>query len=87
MINAWRLAEGEQKKELDMCLIASGFDNAEIVDAVTKIYDDLSIREMTKSRINAYFEKGFDALKNLSVSEVQKKPLLDFTNYLINREK
>ncbi|MEL6560094.1 MAG: polyprenyl synthetase family protein [Bacteroidota bacterium] len=87
LINALRLAEGEQKKELDKWLNTTDFDNAEKVDAVTKIYDGLDIREMTKTRINAYFEKGFDALKNLSVSEAQKKPLLDFTNYLINREK
>lgn len=87
LINALRLAEGEQKEALEKWLNATDFDNAKKVDAVTKIYDELDIREMTKTRINAYFERGFDALKKLSVSDEQKKPLLDFTNYLINREK
>jgi len=54
---------------------------------VTGVYNELGIRELTKQKISAYFEKGFKALEKLNVSAERKKPLLDFTNYLINREK
>ncbi len=87
LINALKLAKGEQKAELDKWINMGDFDNAEKVEAVTTIYNDLSIPEMTRSKINAYFEKGFNAFKTLEVEESRKKPILDFTNYLINREK
>lgn len=87
LINALKLVKGAQKAELERWLNASEFDISEKVEAVTKIYDELAIGEMTRAKINAYFEKGFSALKELPVSDEQKNPLLDFTNYLINREK
>lgn len=87
LINALKIARGEQKEELERWISAKNFDITEKVEEVTKIYDELSIREMTQSKINNYFEKGFSALERLVVEESRKKPILDFTNYLINREK
>lgn len=87
LINALKMAKGEQADALKGWLEATEFDIEEKVSAVTAIYDDLGIREMTKQKINDYFAKGFAALENLSVSAARKEPLLSFTNYLINREK
>ena len=87
LINALKKAEGVQQEKLQSWLNATDFDVAEKVAGVTAIYDELGIRDLTKQKINDYFAKGFDALEKLEVDEGRKKPLIDFTKYLINREK
>ncbi|MEL7146931.1 MAG: polyprenyl synthetase family protein, partial [Bacteroidota bacterium] len=87
LINALKRAEGKQREQLEHWLEATDFDIAEKVAAVTSIYDELGIREMTKEKISDYFARGFAALEKLPVAPERKEPLLSFTNYLINREK
>ncbi|MGB3465212.1 MAG: polyprenyl synthetase family protein [Cyclobacteriaceae bacterium] len=87
LINALKEAKGEQQEKLQDWLTREKFENDEKVAAVTAIYEELGIREMTRSQINRYFDKGFAALEKLNISKERKKPLVDFTNYLINREK
>ena len=54
--------------------------------AVKTIYDQMGIRKLTLSKMNNFFNKGFERLKQIDVVEEKKKPLIEFTNYLIDRE-
>jgi geranylgeranyl diphosphate synthase, type II len=86
LIEAIEKASGEAKESLDKWLTVKTFDNAEKVKAVTKIYDSLGIKQLAESRINAYFDKGLEALSRLKVDEERKAELTDLFKVLIDRE-
>ena len=87
LLKALELANDAQKTRLDQWQAAKTFDKAEKIAAVTAIYDEIGIRELTLEKIDHWFEKGFEALAGLNISSERKAPLIDFTKYLINRDK
>jgi len=86
LIEALHRAKGTKKEELDGWLNAKTFDKTQKVAAVTRLYDELGVRQMTEIKINDYFQKGFEALDSLNVAHARKKPLLDFVQFLVERE-
>jgi geranylgeranyl diphosphate synthase, type II len=86
LIEAIEKASGETKTALDNWLNIKSFDNAEKVKAVTEIYDSLGIKQSAEERINAYFDKGLEALTRLKVNEERKTELMDLFKVLIDRE-
>lgn len=87
LLKALELADSQQLSELNRWLQAETFDSTEKVKAVTAIYDEIGIRELTLAKMDEYFAKGFEALAAIQGDEKQKAVLSDFTHYLINREK
>jgi geranylgeranyl diphosphate synthase type II len=87
LLKALELANADQKAELEHWLKAESFDKEAKVEAVTALYNEIGIRELTKTKIDTYFDQGFEALENLDVPQARKQPLIDFTKYLIDREK
>ncbi|MFD1142728.1 polyprenyl synthetase family protein [Larkinella insperata] len=86
LIKALQLAEGDLKTELTGWLRATDFDKQEKVRAVTAIYDQLGIRQLTEERINNYFTQGFTNFGQVSAEPDRKALLIDFTEQLIGRE-
>ncbi|WKV12531.1 polyprenyl synthetase family protein [Marivirga harenae] len=86
LIKAKELASGENSNELNQWLRAKDFDSSEKVNAVKAIYDKLSIKQLTETKMNQYFEKAFKNLDDLDVPSEKKLVIKDFFNYLINRE-
>ncbi|GAB5522762.1 MAG: polyprenyl synthetase family protein [Roseivirga sp.] len=87
LLKALELAGKEQKAKLDHWLAAVAFNKIDKVAAVTAIYDEIGIRQLTIAQIDAWFAKGFKALEALDVPAARKEPLINFTEYLIDREK
>ncbi len=87
LITALQKAQGKQLKALKHWLSLQDFDKEEKVSAVVKIYDDLNIKSLTTDKIDEYFQLGFDALNQLAIPAERKEKLIQFTQYLINREK
>ena len=87
LLKALELANAEQKASLDQWLAATDFDKAEKVAAVTDIYDEIGIRELTRAKISQWFDQGFEALESLETAPGRKDALIAFTKYLIDREK
>ncbi len=87
LINALARAQGETQKELLNWLGKETFDATQKVEAVMKIYDVLDIQQVTKKKMNEYFEKAFGLLGGLEIDKDKKKTLIAFTNDLMNREK
>ena len=56
------------------------------MNGVTKIYDELGIRELTEDKINAYFDNAFDALNRVDAPIIRKGKLKKFVKQLIDRE-
>lgn len=87
LLKALELADKEQKAKLDHWLTAVTFNKVDKVEAVTAIYNEIGIRELTSAKIDAWFDKGFQTLEQLAVPADRKQPLIAFTRYLIDREK
>lgn len=87
LLKALELAEGEHLAELNKWIAAETFDSEEKVKAVTAIYDEIGIRQLTLAKMDEYFAKGFKALEDIQGDEKQQAALIDFTNYLIQRDK
>ncbi|GAA4411260.1 polyprenyl synthetase family protein [Nibrella viscosa] len=86
LIEALQQATGTIKDELIGWLSRTEFDKQEKVQAVTAIYDQLGIREITESRINKYFAEGFANFEQLEANSTRKEMLLAFTHQLVERE-
>lgn len=86
LIKALELAEGKQLENLTDWLSKETFDSEEKVNAVTKIYNELGIKELSENLMNNYFKQGFEKLAVLDVPDENKKELIAFTEFLINRD-
>lgn len=86
LIKAKELATGETAIELDKWLSATDFDKEEKVNAVTAIYDELNIKQLTEAIMAEYFDKAFENLEAIDASSDKKIIIREFFQYLINRE-
>jgi geranylgeranyl diphosphate synthase type II len=86
LIKSLALADRRQRKELDHWMSLKRFKKTEKVSAVKKIYDALSIPELTEKKINSYFKKGFSSLEQVNCSSKTKSVLHRYTSQLIGRE-
>jgi geranylgeranyl diphosphate synthase type II len=83
LIKALEKAKGKQQKELKEWLSAKKFNAKKKVAAITGIYDALGISELTELKVNHYFKKGFDRLKEVNSDN---STLVDFTEELMARQ-
>lgn len=86
LIKAMDLAKGSLKSELDHWIDSKEFSPAEKVKAVTAIYNQLNIRDITSGRIDEYFQQGFAILDEINVHDARKKELKDYIRILADRE-
>ncbi|WP_420149092.1 polyprenyl synthetase family protein [Spirosoma sp.] len=86
LIEALQQAKGALKDELTGWLNQKNFDKAEKVKAVTSIYDQLGIRQLTESRIGDYFARGFTNFDAVRADPDRKKLLIQFAKQLVERE-
>jgi geranylgeranyl diphosphate synthase type II len=85
LITALAQANPAQRAELDRWIASPEFNREEKVSAVTRIYDELHIRELCQQQIEAYYA---EALRHLEVVEApadRKEPLVTFARKLMNR--
>lgn len=87
LIKALELANPNQRKELDKWLSATDFDIEEKVKAVTLIYDEIGIYDLTTKKMNGYYDEAFSLLESLNVREDGKAELIDFFDKLMKRER
>lgn len=86
LIEALAQAKGAVRDELIDWLTRTEFDKAEKVKAVTAIYDQLGIRELTESRINEYYARGFANFDQINAQPDRKALLIQFARQLVERE-
>lgn len=88
LLKAKEIASGENKVSLENWISAKEFDKVEKVNAVTAIYNNLGIKNLTESKMQEYFDKGFSQYENLKVpNQDAYQTLLMLTKDLVNREK
>lgn len=85
LIKALEKARGEQKDELLKWLSKNKFDKKKKITAITRLYDQLNINELTLTKMQEYFNKGFLSLDRIKLSSEKKAKLANFTQKLIER--
>ena len=87
LINAVNRANAQQRAELMRWIEAKEFNRAEKVAAVTRLYDEIGIRQLCEEKINFYFEQGKKLLEQVHVDSARKEQLRQYTNEMMHREK
>ena len=86
LINAFRLASETQKVELDNWINKTNFDPAEKIAAVTAIYDQLQLKELSEEKIHKYYNQAMNCLTSLSVAPEKLCILKEVSARLMNRQ-
>ena len=86
LINAYQKANAEQKKELMGWINAKDFDRKEKITAVTKLYDNIGIRQLCEEKINHYFHESERFLDKVGVAEERKCHIRRFILGMMHRE-
>jgi len=86
LIKAFEKANDQQKQTLSHWLSLKKFNKDEKVEAVKKMYDDLSIPTLANKKINSYFNKGFRSLEAVKGNVNAKTALRTFAEDLIDRQ-
>ena len=87
LINAYNRANDRQRQELDRWIMAKEFDRAEKVAAVTRLYDEIGIRQLCEQKINYYFAEANRYLAQINVDEAYKQCLRQYMDELLHRDK
>lgn len=85
-INALRLANKEQRAVLDYWAAATDVNPEEKIAAVTAIYTELGLPEMSRAIEERYYSQAKTELDALSVSLEQKEVLRQFMAMLMERD-
>lgn len=87
LIKALEKANAQQRAELQDWLSRVDFDKAEKVKAVKALYDALDIRDLTRQKMDEYFEAGMQYLQQIRIEDSRKEVLRHFAEELMAREK
>ena len=87
LINAYNRANDEQRQELERWIGAKTFDRQEKVAAVTRLYDEIGIRQLCEEKINYYFQLASKTLTEVNVPEERKAQLRAYMDELLHRNK
>ena len=87
LINAVNRANRQQRSELMHWIEAKEFDRREKVAAVTRLYDEIGIRQLCEEKINYYFEQSRQYLDRVGVAEERKQALRQYMEELLHRNK
>jgi geranylgeranyl diphosphate synthase type II len=87
LTNALTLAKGAMLKNLTDWIRKEDFNRTEKINAITDIYNNLNIKEITESKIMELFRKARLSLDKVSVGKERKSVLEEFAFQLMKREK
>jgi geranylgeranyl diphosphate synthase type II len=86
LINAVNRANPSQRAELMKWIEAKEFDRQEKIAAVTRLYNEIGIRQMCEEKIRYYFEQSKKYLEQVNVASERKEELRHYTAEMMNRQ-
>jgi len=84
-INAYRLADGMQKSELDRWAVYDGNDPDSKIAGVRAIYDAVGVKALSEKLINSYFDEAMTKLDQVNLPADRKSLLREYAGSLLNR--
>lgn len=86
LIHAFELASPEQQQILNEWIGKDTFIPSEKIRAVTNIYNELNLKEITSAKMQGYYDKAMAHLDNLNVSPEKLTILKEVSNRLMYRQ-
>ena len=86
LINAFNRANAKQRAELTRWVKAKTFNREVKVSEVTRLYDEIGIRQLCEEKISFYFEQARQTLAGVKVSEDRKQALRAYMDELLHRD-
>ena len=87
LINAFNRANDKQRAELKRWINAKTFNREVKVAEVTRLYDEIGIRQLCEEKINYYFDLARQTLNEINVPEERKQYLRQYMDELLHRNK
>ena len=84
-INAYRLADAEQRKELDRWAVYEGDDPDSKIAAVRSIYDAVGVKALSEKLIGSLFDEAMTKLDAVNLPAGRKSMLREYAGSLLNR--
>ena len=84
-INTYRLADGEQRKELDRWAVYAGDDPEAKIAGVRAIYDAVGVKALSEKLISSLFDEAMQKLDKVSLPADRKALLREYAGSLLNR--
>jgi len=84
-INAYLLADADQKAKLDRWAEYDGTDEKAKIEGVTRIYDEVGVRRMSEKLIDDLFCQALERLDKVSLQSERKQLLKEYAQSLMNR--
>ena len=86
LINAVNRADASQREELMRWIDAKTFERNEKVAAVTRLYDEIGIRQLCEEKMEACYQLGLQHLAKVSVSDERKAILKSYAAAMMKRQ-
>lgn len=86
-LKALELADDQTRQELINLFSMPTQDSDAKIKKVTTIYNLLNVKFITEGLIKSYFDSAVDAIGSLPVPPEKRGQLLEFADYLMNRDK
>ena len=87
LINAFNRANTKQRAELSRWINAKTFNREVKVAEVTRLYDEIGIRQLCEEKINYYFEQARQTLAEVNVPQECKQALCHYMDEMLHRNK
>lgn len=87
LINAYNLANEKQRAELKRWIGAKTFNREVKVSEVTRLYDEIGIRQLCEQKINYYFDLARQTLDEVNVPDERKQALRHYMDEMLHRNK
>ena len=87
LVQAMQLAKGADKKRLTSWLRLKEFNREEKIRAIGEIFDKLKLREITKKKIQTYYDIGIDYLNQIPVDSTRKTELFNIARIFLERSR
>ena len=84
-INAYRLADSSQKKELDRWAAYDGHDPESKIRGVRAIYDAVGVKALSEKLIGSLFEEAIAMLDKVNLPAERKSMLREYAGSMLNR--
>ena len=86
LINAFNRATPVLRQDLTKWVDAKDFDRAEKVAAVTKLYDEIGIRQLCEQKIESYYQESLVYLNKVNVDEARKDEIKSYAAEMMKRQ-
>jgi geranylgeranyl diphosphate synthase type II len=86
LLKALEISEGQTRGLLQDWISKVEFDEEEKITAITDIYNQLNIREITESFIDEFYQLALDVHEEIDLTGEIKTELLHLANLIMNRD-